>query len=90
MCHSCEYNNKINRLYKRYLRIIYNDKRSSFNTILEKDGSALIHERNTKILATEMFKVSKNPATTSNEIFKLKDQPDRYILRQFCVFYAPC
>ena len=27
MCHSRENNNKINRLYERCLRIIYNDKR---------------------------------------------------------------
>ena len=26
MCHSRENNNKINRLYERYLRTIYNDK----------------------------------------------------------------
>ena len=31
MCHSHENNNKINRLHERCLRIIYNDKRSSFN-----------------------------------------------------------
>ena len=35
-----------------------------------------IHERNIKILATEMFKVSKNIALPQmHEIFKLKDQP---------------
>ena len=38
MCHSRENNNKINRLHERCLRIIYNDKRSSFNALLEKDG----------------------------------------------------
>ena len=75
MCHSCENNNKINRLHERCLRIIYNDKRSSFNALLEKDGSVSIHERNIKILAIEMFKVGKNIAPPSmHEIFKLKDQ----------------
>ena len=59
MCHSCENNNKINRLHERCLRIIYNDKRSSFNALLEKDGSVSIHERNIEILAIEMFKVAK-------------------------------
>ena len=58
MCHSHENNDKINRLHERCLRIISNDKRSSFNALLEKDGSVLTHERNIKILATEMFKVS--------------------------------
>ena len=40
-----------------------------------------IHERNIKILSTEMFKVSKNLAPPQvHEIFKLKDQP-QYNLR---------
>ena len=81
MCHSRENNNKINGLHERYLRIICNDKRSSFNALLEKDGSVSIHERNIKILATEMFKVSKILAPHQmHEIFKLKDQP-QYNLR---------
>ena len=44
MCHSRQNNNKINRLHGKCLRIIYNDKRSSFVALLEKDGSVLIHE----------------------------------------------
>ena len=89
MCHSCENNNKTNRLRERCLRIIYNDKRSSFNALLEKDGSVLIHERNIKILATEMFKVSKNLAPPQmQEIFKLKDQP-QYNLRYNSLFSRP-
>ena len=89
MCHSRENNNKINRLHERCLRIIYNDKRSSFNALLEKDGSVSIHERNIKILATEMFKVSKNLAPPQmHEIFKLKDQP-QYNLRYNSLFSRP-
>ena len=62
MCRSRKNKNKINRLRERCLRIIFNDKRSSFNAFLEKDGSPSIHERNIKILATEMFSVSINLA----------------------------
>ena len=87
MCHNRENNNKINRPHERCLRIIYNDKRSSFNALLEKDGSVSIHERNIKILATEMFKVSKNLALPQmQEIFKLKDQP-HYNLRYNSLFF---
>ena len=39
LCHSRTNNNKINRLQERYLRIVYNDKQSSVNELLEKDGS---------------------------------------------------
>ena len=82
MCHSRENNNKINRLHERCLRIIYNDKRSSFNALLEKDG----FERNIKILATEMFKVNKQLEPPQvYEIFKLKEQP-QYNLRYNSLF----
>ena len=86
ICHSRENNNKINGLHEKCLRIIYHDKRSSFNVLLEKDGSVSIHESNIKILATEMFKVSKNLAPPQmHEIFKLKDQP-HYNLRYSSLF----
>ena len=54
MCHSRTNNSKINRLHERCLRLVYNDKQSSFNELLEKDGSVSIHMRNTQMLATEM------------------------------------
>ena len=89
MCHSRENNNKINRLNERCLRIIYNDKRSTFNALLEKDRSVSIHEGNIKILATEMFKVSNNLAPPKmHEIFKLKDQ-SQYNLRHNSLFFRP-
>ena len=37
MCHSRTNNNKINRRHQRWLLIVYNDKQSSFNKLLEKD-----------------------------------------------------
>ena len=59
MCHSQIINKKINRLHERCLRIIYCDKQSSFEELLEKDSSVSIHKRNIEILATEIYKVSK-------------------------------
>ena len=48
-----------------------------------------IHERNIKILATEMFKVSKNLAPPQmHDIFRLKDQP-QYNLRCNSLFSRP-
>ena len=43
MCHSPANNGKINRLHERCLRIIYSDKQSSFEMLLEKDGSVSEH-----------------------------------------------
>ena len=57
MCHSRANNGKINKLHKRCLRIIYSDKQSSFETLLEKDGTVSVHNRNLQILATEMYNI---------------------------------
>ena len=51
MCHNRTRNNKINRLHERCLRLIYNDKKSSFKDLLEKDGSVSVHQRNIRSLA---------------------------------------
>ena len=60
MCHNRTFNNNINRSHERCLRIVYSDKTSSFEKLLEKDGSVTIHTRDLQALATEMFKVYKN------------------------------
>ena len=60
MLHSRSINNKINRLQERVLRIVYNDFKSSFKNLLEKDGTVSIHVKNLQKLSTEMFKISKN------------------------------
>ena len=54
MCHSRALNNKINRLHERCLRIIYNDKTSTFEELLEKNDSVYINYRNLQALAIEM------------------------------------
>ena len=39
---------------------MYGDKQLSFEELLGKDRSVSIHKRNSRILATEMHKVSKD------------------------------
>ena len=46
MRHSRANNGKINRLHERCLEVIYSDKQSSFETLLEKDGSVSVRNRN--------------------------------------------
>ena len=58
-CHNRANNNKINRLHERCLPLIYNDKKSSFKDLLEKDGSVSIHHKNLRTLVVELFKVFK-------------------------------
>ena len=57
MCHSGAINNKINNLHYRALRTVYNDDISSFEHLLQKDGSVTIHNQNVRSLAVEMFKL---------------------------------
>ena len=59
MCHNRTNNNKINRLQERCLRLIYNDKKSYFKDLLEKDDSVSIHHISLRTLAIELFKVLK-------------------------------
>ena len=56
MFHSRELNNKINRVHKRALRILFNDEHSTFEELLKRDEAFTVHERNIQILLTEMFK----------------------------------
>ena len=57
MCHSRKPNRKLNRLQERVLFIVYSDKCSTFDQLLEKDKTLTIHTRNLQYLATEIFKV---------------------------------
>ena len=76
MCHSRENNSKINRLHERCLRTIYNDKQSSFNELLEKDGSVSIHVRNLQVLATGMYKISNGLLTPlMKDVFPINRNP---------------
>ena len=80
---------KINRLHESCLRIVSNDKRSWFNILLKKDGSVWKDERNIKIMATKIFKLSKNQAPPQmHDILKLKHQ-SHYNLRYNSLFSRP-
>ena len=57
MFHSRKLNHRINTLHERALRIVYRDNVSSFDTLLEKNKSFRIHDRNIQTLAIELYKV---------------------------------
>ena len=76
MFHSRFLNNKINRVHERCLRMIYNDKISSFEELLKKDNSVSIHHNNIHRLAIEMYKVANDMSSDiMNNVFKLKNTP---------------
>ena len=89
MCYNWTKNNKINRLPERCLRLLYNDKKSSFHDLLEKDGSVSIHYGYLKALATEMYRIYSGMAPEIvTEIFPLRPQ-GQYNLRSWSDFTLP-
>ena len=60
MFHSHCLNNGINRLHERCLRMVYNDKISNFEELLNKDNSGSINHNNIHALAIEMYKVAND------------------------------
>jgi len=57
MFHSRKSNLKINKLHERALRIVYDDYQSTFNELLEKDGSLTIHHQNIHRLMIEIYNI---------------------------------
>lgn len=69
------------RLHERPLWLIYNNKSSSYDVFLLKDGLVSIHHRNIQNLVTPMFIVNNDLST---EIFTdtfLQQAPTQYNLR---------
>ena len=82
MCLNRANNNKINRPHEKCLRVVYNNKQSSFIGLLEIDGSVSTHMRNIQILASEMYRRINNLSPPiMNRLFKLNSDIC-YISRQ--------
>ena len=68
-------NNLIDRIHERAIRIAYSDYLSDFKTLLEKDNSVTIHQRNIQSLSVEIYKALNNlNPDFMKEIFCLKQQ----------------
>ena len=71
MCHSRTLENRINRIQERALRIVYNDYKSNFKELLERDHSFTFHERNIQYLAIEAYKVKNGLSPVIiNDVFQ--------------------
>ena len=67
-------NNRINHLYERALRIVYNHYKSTFENPLELDNSVSIHHSNIRLLSIELYKVKHNLSNqVMSELFNLRN-----------------
>ena len=68
--HSRRTNNKINRLHKRALRIVYDDDVSTFYQLLAMDKSFCIHHQNIQRLLIKIYKTLHDiSGNSSKELF---------------------
>ena len=92
-------NKRINRLHERALRIVYNDYVNSFESLLVKDGSVSIHNRNIQRVALEMYKIRnglapdficdlflKNQMPTRSDFIRPKIRTTAYGKNSFATF----
>ena len=87
MNHSRALNNKINRIHERALRLVYRDKKSTFEELLNKDNSVKFHIKNLQVIVTEMFEVkNKLSAEIMNGVFPVVEPS--YMLRKNCNFVS--
>ena len=74
MCHSRTLNNRIDNIRLRALRIVYQDKKSSFEELLQKDNSVTVHMKNLQYLATKIFRVKSGLSPIiMNEVFDFQE-----------------
>ena len=53
-------NNRVNKIHEKSLRLAYDDYESNFQSLLEKDTSTSIHDKNLQLLLTELYKTIHN------------------------------
>ena len=66
--------------------MVYNDKKTTFKDLLDKDKAVSIHTRKLQILVTEMFKVKIGESPSMmHEIFQIDDS-NNFNLRKISGF----
>ena len=53
-------NNKVNKIHERALRVAYKDSHSCFESLLKRNNSVSLHQRNLQLLWVEIFKTKEN------------------------------
>ena len=73
MFHSCNLNNKINRIHEQALRLLYQNN-LSFSELLDLDNSVTVQQKILRVLMTEIYKVKHEIAPEiMKDIFELQN-----------------
>ena len=74
MFHRRRLNHRINSIHETALRVAYQDYKSTFLQLLQKDNSVTIHQRDLQVRTTEIFK-AKNDLSLEimKELYELKE-----------------
>ena len=94
MFYSRSTNNRINHLQERALRLVYDDYEFTFDELLEKDESFIIHHYNIQTLCIELCKVYHNFSqnifselfTQNNSTYNMRSKSDFVITQVNTVF----
>ena len=89
MCHNHTKSNKINRLHERCSRLLYNDKKSPFHDLLEKDSSVSIHHMNLRALSSKLYEIYNGMAPEIVTGILPSRRQDQYNLRSWSDFTLP-
>ena len=78
-------NNTINKIHERTLRLILNNRKSEFDTLLENKNDTCNHHRNIQTLMVEIYKI-KNDMNPPIKDFMFDRRNNTYNLRNFQEF----
>ena len=81
--------NKKRNVHERCLRMIFQDKLSSFEQLWKKDNTAFIHLRNFQFPATEMYKISNGLSPILIKELFMPNNAHTYSLRHLRQFKTP-
>ena len=85
MFHSGNTENRVDKIYEKTLRLVYDDSPYlSFDELLIKNKSGSIYQRNLQFLATEIFKVKNEvPTGLTEDIFISLINPTIYKIIEY-------
>ena len=81
MCFGRRLNNKINNIHERALRIVYEDKKFSFETLLKRDKFVSVHMKNHTYFVAEGVQVKNGHSPEIKKEIFVFEENETYNIR---------